>query len=565
MPRNKKNRDINRLPKGLLLFLGMLIVLSVFFMFSINVTPPKVPVLKHSIFLTKINDSLVTCNKSWIKKNKDGLWELFIEGSPYERGLTTGALTQNLSRFQEYAFVNEIVKMIPSKSYLDFLKYFIAFFNRNLDQSIPNENLLEMYGISHYMSNDYSFIGPAYLRVLNYHAAHDIGHALVNYHMVGCTSFAVKNSASADSSLLIARNFDFYVGDNFAKNKIIAFIVPDSGYKFMNISWGGGMTGVLSGMNEKGLTVTINAASSDIPYSAATPISIVTRNILQYAKNIKEAIAIATRFKTFVSESILIGSAEDNNAILIEKSPTRQFVYSSPNDYLICTNHFQSDSFMTDKRNLENMLNSPSLYRYFRVKELIKKNLPVSTSSAATILRDRNGIRNQNIGMCNEKSINQLIAHHSIIFKPKQRIVWVSTYPFQLGKYIAYDLNKIFNDTFDIRHSSVLNEQSLTINCDPFLYSKEYKSFKVYKLAKEYISFLTRYPSLGTLSEKTAQSFISSNPEYYYTYQVIGNYYKSRNENDLAIKSYKIALTKEVTSVNDKKALNESIKECEVQ
>jgi isopenicillin-N N-acyltransferase like protein len=564
MPRSKKNSDINHLPRGLLLFLALLIGLSVLFMFSINISPPKVPALKNNISLTKINDSLVTCNKSWIKKNNDGLWELYIKGSPYERGLTIGALTQVLIRYQEHAFVDEIIKMIPSKSYLDFLKYFIAFFNRNLDQFIPQEDLLEMYGISHYMSKDYSFIGPAYLRVLNYHAAHDIGHALVNYHMVGCTSFAVKNCASADSSLLIARNFDFYVGDNFAKNKIITFIIPDSGYKFMDISWGG-MTGVVSGMNEKGLTVTINAASSDIPYSAATPISIITRNILQYAKNIKEAIIIATRFKTFVSESILIGSAEDNNAILIEKSPTKQFVYSSPDDYLICTNHFQSDSFMTDKRNLENMLNSSSLYRYFRVKELIKKNIPVSYTSAATILRDRKGIRNQNIGMCNEKSINQLIAHHSIIFKPKQGIVWVSTYPFQLGKYIAYDLNKIFSDTFDIKHTPVLSETNLAINNDPFLNTKEYKSFKVYKLAKEYISQYTKYPSLGILSEKTLNNFISSNPEYYYTYQIAGNYYKSRNKKDQAIKLYKIALTKEVTSVNDQKAIKESIKECEVE
>ena len=62
------------------------------------------------------------------------------------------------------------------------------------------------------------------------------------------------------------RNFDFYVGDAFCRDKIIAFYRPSQGFKFMMITFGG-MTGVLSGMNDQGLTVTINAAKSDIPSS----------------------------------------------------------------------------------------------------------------------------------------------------------------------------------------------------------------------------------------------------------------------------------------------------------
>lgn len=561
MLRKQKSKKINRLPLVLLTFLAIMILLVIFFMFSINISPPQIPVKKYNLELKKINDSLIVCDKSWLKKNPYGLWELYVEGDPYERGLKTGVLTQGLIKYQELAFVEQIFKMIPSLSYLDFLKYFIAFFDRNIDHNIPNENLLEMYGVSHYMSDIFSFIGPAYLRVLNYHAAHDMGHALVNYHMVGCTSFAVKNSASADSSLLIARNFDFYVGDDFAKNKIVTFYKPDSGYKFMFISWGG-MVGVVSGMNEKGLTVTINAASSDVPLSAATPISIVTRNILQYAGNCKEAVDIAAKFKTFVSETIMVGSAEDNNAILIEKSPSRQFVFQSHKDYLICTNHYQSDSFMTDQKNMENMLNSSSLYRYFRVKEMVKKNLPVSYSSAAEIMRDRGGIHSENIGLGNEKSINQLIAHHSIIFKPKQRIVWVSTYPFQLGKYLSYDLNKIFSDTFDVKNQKAIYEDSLSIASDPFVQSKEFKAFKIFKLGREIITTYTKYPSLGNVTTEKIQQFALSNPEYYYTYQIIGDYYKSRKDFKKATEYYSKALIKEITTRGERTDLENEVKDC---
>ncbi len=319
----------------------------------------------------KINDSLYTlADNNSLKKNKHGLWELYVEGDPLERGLITGNLTQELFHKQEDAFLSKVNELVPSKLKQAFLRKFLAWFNRKLYLNVPNEFKTEIYGISNYASTKYNHIANPYLRILYLHGAHDIGHALQDLALVGCSSFAAWGERTNDGSLIVARNLDFYAGDEFAEEKIISFVNPTEGYKFMSVTWGG-MIGVLSGMNEHGLTVTINAGKSKIPIIAKTPISILNREILQYASNLEEAIAIAKKRKVFVSESILIGSAKDKKAITIEVSPENFGIYDVPNtNQLICANHFQSETYKNDKNNLNHIEESHSLYRYKRMTEL---------------------------------------------------------------------------------------------------------------------------------------------------------------------------------------------------
>ena len=491
---HKTIKKIFKYTSCVLLSLLVILIAGVCYLyFSADMRTPK---HEPSIIMTKVSHAGTTTmvpaevlyndtldlryyDGNFLRHSESGLWELFVKGDAFQRGEAIGKLSSDLLHYQEKVFVDQIREIVPSDSYLKFLRFFIVLFNRHLGENVLEEYRNEIYGISLSCTHEYDFIGTPYERQLNYHSAHDLGHAMQDYMLVGCSSFATWGTQSADSSLLIGRNFDFYVGDAFAENKQVAFYTPDQGYKFASVGWPG-MIGVLSGMNETGLTVTINAAKSAVPTGSATPISILTREILQYASTIDEAFAIAKKRKTFVSESILIGSAKDGKAAIIEKSPEKTVLFKGKeSDRLISTNHYQSEEFSKDERNMENIRTSDSPYRFARLEELINENMPIDASKAASILRNHKGLQDADLGLANEMAINQFIAHHSVIFQPEKRLMWVSTSPWQCGKYVAYDLNKIFNDTINLQHE--IYSSNLTIPADEFTETPEFQHLLTYK------------------------------------------------------------------------------------
>ncbi len=539
----------------------LLVVFVIYFIWEIKMPTPTIDT-NYSIEdyqRIEVAPNHYTVNDCWLKKNKYGIWEMYLEGEPYERGLIYGILAKELMEKQEVDFVNQIDEIVPNQFFQFFLKMFVAWFNRDINEFIPEENLTEIYGVSQSFSDKYDYVGPKYYRILNYHAAHDIGHALKDLNMVGCTSFSVNHELSADSSLLIARNFDFYMGDEFAKDKLILFVKPSEGYAFSSYSWAG-LTGVVSGMNEKGLTVTLNASKSDIPFTAKDPISLLAREILQYAQNTEEAIAIAAKRETFVSESLMIGSSIDNKTILIEKSPQKMDVYDSGKNQVTCSNHYQSDIFLNDSVNITNIKNSDSKHRYDRTNQLLNSNYPIDFTNAISILRNQKGIDDEFIGLGNPKALNQLIAHHGIIFKPHQRQFWISTPPYQLGDFICYDLNNVFNGKKDF---SIVD--SLTIASDPFTNSIEYKKYEVYKNIKQRIQKHVMIGKPFSISAENEQLFIQTNPNNYITYMVLGDYYSKKGNFKKAIEYYNTSLTQPLASIDEENIIKEKIVSCQLE
>ena len=545
MPERRSIRILLYILTGLLV---ILVALNIYYRLATRVGEPEMAgVQQFTMERATTGPEAYSCDHGWLRKAREGWWEMYLEGSPYEIGYAHGLLTKELMDEQERAFLDRLEELIPSKFYQKFMLGFARFFNRDLDEYVLPEYQQEIFGISRFASPEFDFIGPAYARILNYHAAHDIGHAIQNMNLVACTAFGAWDSRSADSSLILGRNFDFYINDEFSKDRILCFIRPDSGYSFVMVTWAG-FAGVVSGMNEKGLTITLNAAKSSIPTGAKTPVSLLGREILQYASNIGEAYDIAQKRETFVAESFLVGSAADHKAVVIEKSPEKIALFDPDTNFLIVTNHFQSEPFLNDPLNVENIENETSVYRYDRVNELLSENPKLDSQIAASILRDYKGLKGKDIGLGNEKAVNQFIAHHSIIFMPEKRLLWVAGPPWQLGEYWGYDLDSVFANNSSNRREVACNVSTMTkIPADNMLATMIFQNLQKFRS-------LARQIESGEFPANVADSLILYNPEFFHTYRILGDYFMTKGEGQRAKGFYTKALEKEAPSAAERKS-----------
>jgi predicted choloylglycine hydrolase len=488
-----------------------------------------------------LNNHFYKADDSWLLKNKHGLWEMYVAGDAIERGNKIGVLSKELIAKHEDAFVEYIKNIIPSGFMLNFLRVGMGIYNRSLGKYIPEENKEEIYAISRHASSKHKWIGNNYQRMMYYHSTQDIGHAM---QFMGCSALAVWGDKTQDGHLLIGRNFDFYAGDKFSEDKILLFVNPDKGYKHAFVTWGG-MIGVISGMNERGLCVLVNSTPSDIPFSSATPVTILARRILQYAKNIDEAVSIAKNSKTFISEQFIIASAADNKAITIEKTKKSQAIYSPSTPYMLCTNHFQSEELASKKNNEKNF----SQYRMDRMSELLDSTKLFTPRNMVAFLRDKKGKNGIDIGLGNANSINPLIAHHSIVLHPDSKTLWISTSPYQEGAFLAYNLNKFFDEAVNPKTNG-LSIEELFIPANHDFINDKMDNYNFYKY-----SINTPVQSFN----RDIELFINSNPEHYRTYEYLGDYYAYNKIADKAREYYLLSLQKVIPNENERLKIFEKL------
>src|SRR5690606_13432950 len=121
--------------------------------------------------------------------------------------------------------------------------------------------------------------------------------------------------------------------------------------------------------------------------------------------------------------------------------------------------------------------------------------------------------------------------------------MWVSANPFQLGAFVAYDLDEVFDKMKSLKEPNSVAVDSLTIPEDEFMYSKEFKNYMEFK--KQLILIHSKIENKESVSDEDLLNFIELNPEYWLSYFTVGEYYFHQKNYQKAVENYQIALTKE--------------------
>lgn len=158
-----------------------------------------------------------------------------------------------------------------------------------------------------------------------------------------CSSLAVWGRASATGQLLHARNFDFPGIGLWDARPAVAFCTPDRGLRYGFVtSLGVDLPGI-TGFNEAGLTITAHTRLHARIDPDGTAIADLGHAIIREARSLDEAVALARRLGAASTWGLLVSSAAEQDAVLIEThgGATRVVRPGEGAAHLACTNRYQ--------------------------------------------------------------------------------------------------------------------------------------------------------------------------------------------------------------------------------
>ncbi|HEY3932257.1 MAG TPA: C45 family autoproteolytic acyltransferase/hydrolase [Verrucomicrobiae bacterium] len=510
----------------------------------------KPPPLPADISITSLTpearDGKIWIGKSWVGQ-REGLTVIYLKGSPFEIGYADGVLMRDKMHTLENGFLEMIRGYVPQHWVMEVLKNYVIWRNRHLSDFIPQDYRMEIYAASLGSGDIHPEEGNFYNRLLNYHAAHDVSYMMIDNPFIaaraGCTAFGAWGNATANGDLITGRNFDWEAAEVFSRDRVVEMCEPDGKIPFISLSWAG-MTGVVSGMNRAGVSVTVNGAPSKLPNTTATPVAIVAREIMERAHNLDEALKLLRDAKVFVSTIWLVGSRADGKFVVVEKTPDVTNVREAEGDSIVCPNHFETAGLKDDARNTNYMAGATSVSREARLKELLRQsNGKIDSRLAVNFLRDRDLPGGIFAGDGNRATLNAFIATHATVMDLTSNIFWAASPPNQLGKFVAFDVNDFSREL-----------PELTVPADPTLADGEYERTRQ---AQQFFA-----DGLRELKNKNAQAALeladkaeALNPGFYQNATLRGRALLALNRNDEAAQSFEKALAEHPAFLKEKQEL----------
>ena len=299
-----------------------------------------------------------------------------------------------------------------------------------------------------FQPDPYQGLFPTFQRFAYLNALYDIALSFEHSPLVGCTTFVFSGERAAGGGSLLARAFDFEI-DIFDRRKAVFFVEETGKIPFASVAWPG-LVGVVSGMNREGVAVVVHGGRAGETRTVGEPVVHALRRVLATARTTDEALRALSEREPLVSH-ILILTDGAGHAVRVERVPGKQ-------DYVVplamaeaVTNHFVGPA-ATDPKNLVVRDQTSTIPRKKRADELVRRSTaPLDAAGAVGLLRDRRGEGDRELPLGDRRAIDALIAAHGVIMDTGRRVLWVSEAPHLLGRFVAFDLNRVFAPDYDAR------------------------------------------------------------------------------------------------------------------
>jgi acid ceramidase len=201
----------------------------------------------------------------------------------------------------------------------------------------------------------------------------------------GCSAFAVDTPEGP----LHARNLDWPTQHGaLARNTLLANFTGAPAGDFTTVGWPG-FVAALSAIAPGRFAVTLNAAISTEPLTAATPVVFLLRQVLEEAPDFAKALELLRGSPIASDALLLLTGVHAGEMAVIERSPTRaavrgpeRGVIAVTNDYRVLPAGAQDDS----------LLAATSCARYDRIHEQLAAHRPATLRDCLRIL-DHPGVR----------------------------------------------------------------------------------------------------------------------------------------------------------------------------
>jgi hypothetical protein len=393
-------------------------------------------------------------------RRRGSLLEVGLRGTPETIGYGHARLMYREMVENEGILLGRFKEQVPLGAARSLLLDLAQLRYRHVNEQMSADRLREIAaGAAGFQPDPYADMFPTFQRFVYLNALYDISLSFEGSPLIGCTTFTFDHEYTADGSGMLARAFDFEVDDIFDRRKAV-FLVREAGkIPFASVAWPG-LVGVVSGMNLEGVAVVVHGGRAREPRAVGEPVVHALRRVLSEAHTTEDAARLLAQHSPMVSHIVIVTDAHGRSAV-IERAPGEQDSVRPLPSRAATTNHFES-ALRDDPKNLRVRDKTSTLPRRARADRLLAElpsGAPVAPLDAARLLRDRDAADGSALPLGDRRAINALIATHGVIMQTGTRVLWVSEAPHLLGKFRAFDLQRLLAPDYDPEHDTATSDE----------------------------------------------------------------------------------------------------------